>query len=152
MTLDAPLLAERLTGCAVLPPMATGGPQRQEHAASVAGRADDQPATKPTKPKGKPERRRTGDRFELLNGFVDFTAGTLSRSELLVWLTLYRDTRDDIAKTGQADVARRTGLGERTVRWAIGRLEGRGLLDVVYRGGLNRGTSTYRVRALEKPD
>lgn len=150
MTLDAPLLAERLTGCAVLPPMATDRPQRQEHAAPVAGRVDDGPAGKTTKP--KPERRRTGDRFELLNGFVDFSAGKLSRSELLVWLTLYRDTRDGIAKTGQADVARRTGLGVRTVRWAIGRLEGRGLLIVVRRGGIQRGPSSYRVRPLEKPD
>lgn len=148
----APKLADRLAGCAVLPPMPTDRPQRQEHAAPVAGRVDDQPARDDTKPKRKPDRRQTRDRFELLNGFVDFTAGTLSRSELLVWLTLYRDTRDGIAKTGQADVARRTGLGERTVRWALGRLERRGLLVVVRRGGVQRGPSSYRVRPFEKPD
>lgn len=147
----APRLAEQLAGCAVLPPMPDDQPARRELAAPAAGRADDDPATTTTKPQGKPDRRRTGDRFELLNRFVDFTAGKLTRSELLVWLTLYRDCRDGTSKTAQADLARRTQLGERTVRWALDRLERRGLLVVVHRGGLRRGPSTYRVLPLAKP-
>ena len=146
----APRLAEQLTGCAVLPPMTSDRPQRQEHAAPAAGRADDEPATTTTKPKGKPDRRRTGDRFELLNRFVDFTAGKLTRSELLVWLTLYRDCRDGTSKTAQADLARRTGASLRSVSLAIGRLERLGLLVVVRRGGLRQGPSTYRLSPLTK--
>lgn len=147
----APKLAERLAGCAVLPPLTDDRPRRDSlppdspHARTLDAAAAGRTAT----PKGKPDRRRTRDRFELLNGFVDFTAGTLNRSELLVWLTLYRDSREGIARTAQADLARRTRLGERTVRWALGRLERRGLLAVVHRGGLRRGLSSYRVGPLE---
>ena len=70
---------------------------------------------------------------------------SLARERLLVWLVLYRDTRNGIAQTSQADIARRTRLSSRTVRYAIGRLTKRGLLALVYRGGINRGTSKYRV-------
>lgn len=90
------------------------------------------------------------DRFAVLNAFVDFTAGTLSRADLLVWLTLYRDTRDGIAATSQADIARRTGLARRTVQLATNRLAAAGLLQRVHRGGLRRGTSRYRVCGLRK--
>lgn len=117
-----------LTGCDVLPPLQTS--------------AD---ATESQQAKGKPSRS-TRNRFAVLNAFVDAAAGELSRSELLVWLTLYRDTRHGIACTSQADIARRSRLSERTIRYAIKRLEGRGLLTLVYRGGINRGPSKYRVR------
>jgi len=147
----APKFADRLAGCAVLPPMADNLPQCREPAAPVVGRANNEPARDKANTKRNPDCRPTRDRFEMLNKFADFTAGKLNRSELLVWLTLYRDTRDGIAKTGQADLARRTGLGERTVRWALDRLERRGLLVVVRQGGLRRGPSNYRVQPLEMP-
>ncbi len=51
---------------------------------------------------------------------------------------------DGIARTSQADIARRGGSVARTVRNAIKGLERRGLLKVVHRGGLNRGPSVYR--------
>jgi len=95
--------------------------------------------------KRKPNRQNTGNRFAILNTFVDTAAGELTRSEILVWLVLYRDTRDGLAGTSQADIARRAGTTDRTVRRVIGRLERRGLLTTVYRGGLNRGTSKYRI-------
>ena len=117
-----------LDGCAVLPPMEPTEPTAEQ-----------------TKPKRKPSHRKTGNRFAVLNAFVDTAAGELSRSEILVWLVLYRDTRNGIAETSQADIARRAKLCSRTVRYAIGRLIDRGLLDLVYRGGINRGTSKYRV-------
>lgn len=99
--------------------------------------------------KGKPARQKTTGRFALVNAFVDFTAGTLSRAELLVWLVLWRDTKPDgIARTGQADLARRAGVNVRTVKRAVATLNRRGLLVVVHRGSLRRGPSTYRVRPL----
>lgn len=123
-----------LSGCAVLPPM--------EPAATPA------PAPKAPKPKGKPARRKTADRFAVLNTFVDFTMRGLSRAEVLVWLVLYRDIRNGTARTSQCDIARRAGVNVRTVKRAIAGLHRRGLLAVVYRGSLRRGASSYRLNHL----
>jgi hypothetical protein len=101
------------------------------------------------KAKRKPTRRRTADRFAVLNAFVDFALGGLTRNEIAVWLVLYRDTKPDgTARRSQADLARRAGTSDRTVRRALKRLETAGLLKVVYRGGFRRGQSRYRVRPL----
>ena len=122
-----------LRGCSVLPamqsaksiteppPKATGGPR--------------------TKGKGKPK----GDRFPTLNRFTDFTLRELDRNEVAVWLILFRDTREGIAATGQTDIARRAGVTARTVRRVIGKLAARGLLQVVHRGSIGTGNSSYRV-------
>jgi len=50
-----------------------------------------------------------------------------------------------VARTSQADMARRAGCDARTVRRALKTLERAGLLTVSYQGGLNRGPSVYRV-------
>ena len=108
-----------------------------------------------TRPTGKPPKanraRVAADRFGQLNAFLDSTAGTLERSELLVWLSLFRDVRDDVARTGQAAIARRIGLSERTVRWAVSRLEKRGLLTAVRRGSLSTGPTSYRLHPIATP-
>jgi DNA-binding transcriptional ArsR family regulator len=105
------------------------------------------PAAAESPPKGKAATR---GRFKLLNAFVDFSARELRRNELLVWLILYRDTRDGVASTAQADLARRAGISKRTVIRTLRRLADLGLLTVVRRGGLRRGPSAYRVRPLPK--
>jgi DNA-binding transcriptional ArsR family regulator len=97
------------------------------------------------KPKGKP-----GERFAMLNAFVDFALSELSRAEIAVWLVLYRDTREGTARTSYDDLARRTGLNRRNVGRAVRRLEDRGLVKVIHRGGLRKGVSRYRVRGLPK--
>jgi DNA-binding MarR family transcriptional regulator len=97
------------------------------------------------------DRRRSGDRFRTLNTFVDCTLRDLGRNELAVWLVLYRDARDGIAQTSQADLARRTGACDRTVRRALARLAERGLVEVVRRGRLQDGPSAYRLHPVE-PD
>ena len=99
------------------------------------------------KPKGK---RAAGDRFRVLNGFVDFALAELSRAETAVWLVLYRDTRDGTARTSYDDIARRAGLNRRNVGRAMRRLDSRGLVKIVHRGGLRKGVSRYRVRGLPK--
>ena len=126
-----------LKGCDVLPVVESGRPKAV------------------TKPKPKQNRRRTADRFAVLNSFVDFTMLKLKRTDLAVWLVLYRDTKSDgIARTGQADIARRAGVTDRTVRRSLGRLRSRGLLDIVRRGRLGAGPSAYRVHAVsaDKPN
>ncbi len=100
----------------------------------------------------KAKKRGVRDRFTVLNNFVDYTAGSLPRSEVLVWLVLYRDTRDGTAETAQADIVRRTGLGKRTVQLAIKKLETSGLVKCVRRGGLRRGVSRYRVFPITKQE
>jgi DNA-binding transcriptional ArsR family regulator len=97
------------------------------------------------KPKGTAR-----ERFAVLNAFVDFTLAELGRAEIAVWLVLYRDTRDGTARTSYDDIARRTGLNRRNVGRAIRRLEGRGLVKVVHRGGLRQGVSRYRVRGVPR--
>ncbi|MDB5311557.1 MAG: transcriptional regulator [Gemmataceae bacterium] len=101
-------------------------------------------APSPTVP---PESRRqaTGGRFGLLNGFVDFELHRLTRGEVKVWLILFRDTRDGIARTGQVDIARRAGITPRGVRKALKGLAGKGLVTVVLKGRLGTGPSSYRV-------
>ena len=70
-----------------------------------------------------------------------------------MWLVLYRDTNPDgLVRTSQADLARRVGLTVRTVYAALKRLERCGLLVLVHRGGLNRGTSVYRLGAVADDD
>ncbi len=102
------------------------------------------------KAKGKPARRK-GDRFAVLNAFVDFTLSTLTRAEIAVWLLLWRDTKPDgLARTSQADLARRAGVNAKTVKRAVAALAAAGLLTVVYRGSLRRGPSAYRVRPLPR--
>jgi AraC-like DNA-binding protein len=111
---------------------------------------DDQPRPRSPpdrgRPKGTPEseKGRTADRFRQFNAFVDCTLADLDRNEIAVWLVLYRDARDGIARTSQIDLARRAGCSERTVRRALARLTGRGLIRVVYRGRLQDGPSAYR--------
>jgi hypothetical protein len=99
--------------------------------------------------KRKAGRRKTGDRFAVLNAFVDFTLAGLTRNEIAVWLVLYRDTQPDgTARTSQADLARRAGTSDRTVRNVLRGLTGKGLVRIVYRGGIGRGPSRYRIRPL----
>ena len=104
------------------------------------------------KAKGKPARR-NGDRFAVLNAFVDFTMRGLTRAEVSVWLALFRDTKPDgLARTGQTDLARRAGVNCKTVKRAVAALLKAGLLTVVYRGSLRRGPSTYRVWSLTRQE
>ena len=122
-----------------LPPMdATPAP-------SSNGRRQRHQSGERSNPKGN-----TGERFAVLNAFVDFALSELSRGEITVWLVLYRDTKEGTARTSYDDLARRTGLNRRNVGRAVRRLEGRGLVRVVRRGGLRQGASCYRVRGLPK--
>jgi biotin operon repressor len=104
-----------------------------------------------SKAKGKPARRKTGNRFAVLNAFVDAGMVGLSRVELATWLVLYRDTKDGTACTSEDNIAARAGCSKRAVTKAVGRLRRRGLLVQVFRGGINRGPSRYRVLPIPKP-
>lgn len=86
-------------------------------------------------------------RFATLNGFVDCKMGALPRAAALVWLALFRDTKPDgLARTGTTDLARRVGCDPSSVKRAVRLLVDGGHLEVVRRGGLGIGPSTYRVK------
>jgi hypothetical protein len=104
------------------------------------------------KPKGKPDgaKSKAGERFAVLNAFVDFAMAELSRAEIAVWMVLFRDTRDGTARTSIAGLAQRAGCDRSTVFRALRGLGGRGLVKIVHQGGLGRGPSRYRVLALPK--
>jgi hypothetical protein len=103
------------------------------------------PASKASKATG---RTTAAGRSRTLNAFVDFTLAELGRAEIAVWLVLFRDCRDGLARTAQTDIARRAGIGLRTVYNALRRLEQLGLVRVVRRGRLGTGPSSYRLRWL----
>ena len=129
-----------LSGAATLPPML---PRQATKAAGGNGKA---PTSEPQSAK-----RKTANRFGILNGFVDCSMARLSRVDLGTWLVLYRDTRNGTACTAQSDIAKRIGASDRAVRTAINKLIKLGLLVCVWQGGLNRGPSRYRVESLRKP-
>ena len=137
----------------VLPPMNPRPPAGRPDAGDATGTPD---ATEPKGtagrgPKGsKADKAGTANRFGVLNGFVDVGMRDLTRAELAAWLVLYRDTRDGVARTSMADIARRSGTSERKTIDAIGKLRKRGLVERVRKGGLARGPASYRVRPLGK--
>jgi hypothetical protein len=103
---------------------------------------------KPNRGKGKAATR---GRFQCINAFIDATMGTLTPAERSVWLILWRDTKPNgLAETSQADLARRGGVSDRAVRFALAALCGKGLVAVVRRGSLRRGPSSYRVFPLAR--
>lgn len=112
------------------------------------------PASPPRRggPKGTPSaaKAKAGERFALLNTFVDFGLAGLSRAEVAVWLVLYRDTKDGTARTSYDDLARRGGLNRRNVGRALRTLGERGMVKTIRKGGLGRGPSSYRLRGTPK--
>jgi hypothetical protein len=91
-------------------------------------------------------RRRVTYFFESFNGFVDLGVRQLSRSEIVPFLILLRDTKPDgTARTSLADVATRGGISRRSAIQAVRSLVNRRVVEVVRRGGTGIGPSTYCV-------
>ena len=128
-----------LSGSKILPPLPPPG---------AAGPPDGAPAAAPQTPPGPRSSSRAATRFAELNNFVDLTMRTLSHTQAKVWLTLFRDVNNGVARASQKYIAERCGVADRTVRRTLHMLEARGLIEVKVRGGLDRGPSVYLVRAV----
>lgn len=103
-----------------------------------------------SRPKTRQKRRQASSgRFESINIFVDEVMAGLSRAEALVWLALWRDTRNGRACTSYLRLAHRLGANRATVYRAIKRLKAKGLIRVVRKGGIGRGPSVYQITATE---
>jgi hypothetical protein len=75
------------------------------------------------------------ERFQVLNDFVDLGLADLSRSEIGVYLILWRDTKPTgLARTSLTELARRGGMSERQASRALGKLIGQGAVHVIRRG------------------
>jgi predicted DNA-binding transcriptional regulator len=79
--------------------------------------------------------------FKTLAGFVDEGARDLSRSELVVFLILLRDTRPDgTARAALTDLARRGGMTKRSAIRAVQALVRRKVVRVVRPGVVGKPT------------
>lgn len=95
------------------------------HAEAKAGQPDKQPAKDTKKP-----------------SIVLMMVDNFGWGELAVWLILYRDTDRD---GPPPRFARRGGIDRETASRAVGRLARRRMLQVLRRGSLKDGPSSYRV-------
>lgn len=102
------------------------------------------------KPTARSRKRYSGGRFASVNAFLDTTARSLSRGELLVWLLLWRDAKaadGGTARTAHRDLARRAGLSTanpKQISRIIRKLTTKGLLTIISPGGFRRGAGRYR--------
>ena len=104
----------------------------------------------PKIPHNKPTKR-DGNRWNELNQFIDITMRGLKPRQVAVWLTLFRDSRNDVASVSQVYIAERCGLRRPTVSTAIKELEALGLVTTIHTGGVGRGVSKYRVQNIIHP-
>jgi hypothetical protein len=129
--------------------MITGGTTDTPDEATVPPAAA---PTSPPPPAGRPRSTQTGNRWEELNRFVDETLrGELTGSALKVWLVLFRDARDGVARTSQSWIAERAGLTVRGVQMAINKLYEEKLVWLIMRGSPTGGVSLYGVAAVPNP-
>lgn len=127
-------LPHALSGCEVLPPL---GDETSVEQAPLTMRQEASASKK----------SQAGKRFHEVNAFCDATLRALGRAEIAIWILLWRDTRPSgVARASQADLARRSGVNERTVRRALKLLQRKGLLTLVRRGRLGVGASIYRIQ------
>jgi hypothetical protein len=96
----------------------------------------------------RPKKRPAGDswlkkRFQCLNDFIDHSAD-VPDGEFRVWVIIYREVKMDKPATIPHS-ARRVGKTRTTVAKITKRLEDKGLIEVVKRGGLSGQCNAYRV-------
>jgi DNA-binding transcriptional ArsR family regulator len=102
----------------------------------------------PRSPQGEtqPAQRKGPSRFQTLNDFVDHSARLVSATAQAAWYVLFRDVKlSGQACMAHSQIAAKIGVAPRTVARALKKLEALGLVTVVKRGGLNRGSNIYRV-------
>ena len=135
-----------ITDDTILPPHMER--MRQEWKARLTAEAEQQ-KTNEVSPSKLPSKMQ--ERWALFNRIVDVDQRNLTDSEFRVLVTLFRDSKDGVAKIGQANLACRIGRTRETVSRCVGRLARKGLLEIVKQGGLitsgvTRETSQYRIK------
>ena len=91
------------------------------------------------------------ERFKTMNDFADLSARSVDTTAQAVWWILFRETKPNgHSCISHSQIAVRIGSCRRTVVRATQQLEAAKLISVVRRGGLNGGTSTYKVHGTSK--
>jgi DNA-binding MarR family transcriptional regulator len=94
-------------------------------------------------------RKQSLARFQVLNEFVDVGLSQLSRSEIAVYLILFRDTKPTgLARTSRSELARRGGMTQRQASRALTKLIGRGAVHVI-RKALGQRSGIYSLYPLD---
>lgn len=115
----------------------------QDRAAQLAAKAASRAVDGRPAPKAS---RKSPDRWAALNALVDVQLRELTAAETAVWLILFRDVRNGVARTGMSDIAARAGITRRGVVKAMKGLRDKQLVDVIKRGNVAGIPNTYRVR------
>jgi len=90
-------------------------------------------------------------RWALLNRFVDEGMASLERSDVAVWIVLFRHAgADGVATVARARLIELTRLAPRTVKVSFQRLMQAGWVERMRRGGPVGGVAVYRVK-IPKP-
>lgn len=87
-----------------------------------------------------------GDRWAMLNSVADVAIRDLTGAETKIWLILFRDVRNGLARTSMADIARRAGLEPRSAKRAMRSLEARRLVKIVAHGTIDGKPNTYQLK------
>ena len=92
-------------------------------------------------------------RFADMNAFVDVTMAGLTRAEVTTWFALFRyvDSRKQTVSVSVRTIAERTGTSYQHIHKAIASLIEKGLIERLKTGGINSGSSVYRVRPTVHP-
>lgn len=138
---------ERYVGVAVADGLATvTDPENgSSFTAVIVDEAAGGPLPRVAKKRATARAPRPPGRWQTLNTVVDGMIRELSEAELRVWLILFREVRDGLARAGMTDIARRAGMSRRGVVKAVKGLKKRGMLEVTMRGTVNGNPNTYRV-------
>jgi hypothetical protein len=72
------------------------------------------------------------ERFRILNDFVDLGLAQLSRSEIVIYLILFRDTKSNgLARTSLSELVRRGGMSIRQASRSLNALIQRGAVRLI---------------------
>lgn len=92
-----------------------------------------------------PEEGRLTKKIKALNRFVDESQRGLDPSTALVWLTLFRHAWNGVAEVSQSTIAKKMGVGTKTVQRGIEKLVALKLLKITRHGGNGRGCHKYQL-------
>lgn len=125
-------------GCTTLAPYE---PREKPEIAATNGQLPQPTKATHTEPPGK-----HGSRFQTLNTFIDESAHQVDTTAQATWFVLFRETKPNgLATVSQGQIAKCIGVTRRTVVRAMAALTEEELVEIVRRGKLNGGPSTYRV-------
>ncbi len=100
-----------------------------------------------TKPKGSARTANNVTRWATLNQFVDLVAPVIAKNEVLVWLLLFRHSRNGTVETSERRIASALRLTRTSAGRALRGLTAAGLVWPIYRSTTKAAASKYGLHA-----